>query len=95
MKLISKQVDQRDLSTIKRETDKNLHLQSPATQTSVPPGISLIRVGTGKQSHQYLPHYDADHDDHNPDLLHHHHNHHQDHLEELGGWQASRSVHLQ
>ena len=39
-KLITNQADQRDLSTIKRETDKNLHLQSPATQTSVPPGIS-------------------------------------------------------
>ena len=93
-KLITNQADQRDLSTIKRETDKNLHQQSPATQTSVPPGISLKEVDSGKKSHQYLHHYD---DDHNPDLRHHHHHHHhhQDHLEELGGWQASRSVHLQ
>ena len=88
-KLISNQVDRPDLLTIKRETDRNLHLQSPATQTSVPPGISLKEVGSGKQSHQYLHHYD---DDHNPDL---HHHHHQDHLKELGGWQASWSVHLQ
>ena len=48
-----------------------------------------MEVGSGKQSHQYLHHYD---DDHNPDL---HHHHHQDHLKELGGWQASWSVHLQ